>query len=112
MQGHAASYCRCWRSAVVAASLHWAVPWRSACRPRHAISRRPTRPNPPTARFLPAGRKKRKGADGSESDSDGGADSPDGVHAGTLTLAQPQQGLADLAQKFMAMLTTVRGLLG
>ena len=60
----------------------------------------------------PAGRKKRKGAGGSDSDSDGGADSPDGVHAGTLTLAQPQQGLADLAQKFMAMLTTVGGWVG
>ncbi|KAI7836142.1 hypothetical protein COHA_009972 [Chlorella ohadii] len=53
-------------------------------------------------------RKKRKGAGGSDSDSDG-ADSPDGLHAGTLTLAQPQQGLADLAQKFMAMLTTRHG---
>ncbi len=65
----------------------------------------PLLPLPPTPC---AGRKKRKGAGGSDSDSDGGADSPDGLRAGTLTLAQPQQGLADLAQKFMAMLTTVR----
>jgi hypothetical protein len=51
-------------------------------------------------------RKKRKGA-GDSSDSDGGADTPDGGPASqALAVAQPQQSLADLAQAFMQLLNT------